>query len=103
MDGQMKKGILEMCLLFQLSKKEMYGYEIMKLTKEAFPEVHEATIYSILRRLHGDGYTETYIGNTSNGPQRKYYKVTAPGLENLKNSIHEWETIMSAVRLIGIK
>ena len=98
----MKKGVLEMCILFQLSKEELYGYEIMKVTQKAFPEVHEATIYCILRRLHGDGYTQTYIGNTSNGPQRKYYKITPLGMSNLKNSIGEWNSILSAVHLLGI-
>ena len=98
----MKKGILEMCILFQISKREMYGYEIMKIIKEAFPEVHEATIYTILRRLNSDGYTETYFGDTSNGPQRKYYKITNFGSENLNININEFEGIVKSVRNLGI-
>jgi PadR family transcriptional regulator PadR len=103
LDGQMKKGILEMCILFQISKNEMYGYEIIRLIKDAFPEVHEATIYTILRRLHSDCFTETYLGSTSNGPQRKYYKITALGVNKLKFSIDEWNSIISAVHILGIK
>jgi PadR family transcriptional regulator PadR len=103
MDAQMKKGILEMCILFQLSKKEMYGYEIMRLIKEAFPDVQEATIYTILRRLHCDGYTESYIGDVSNGPQRKYYKITVLGTDNLTNNINEYNSIITAVNMLGIE
>ncbi|HZK72269.1 MAG TPA: PadR family transcriptional regulator [Clostridia bacterium] len=103
MDGQMKKGILEMCILFQLSKKEMYGYEIMKLIKEAFPDVHEATIYTILRRLNINKHTETYYGETSNGPPRKYYKISSLGFNTLKDSIQEWDSMVDVVRMLGIK
>jgi PadR family transcriptional regulator PadR len=99
----MKKGILEMCILYIISKKEMYGYEIMRLTKQAFPEVNEATIYTILRRLHSDNFTDTNIGSTSNGPQRKYYKITVLGTENLKKSIEEWKLTVWAVHMLGIE
>lgn len=103
MDGQMKKGILEMCILFQLSNSEIYGYEIMKKTKEAFPDVYDGTIYTILRRLHSDGYTETYMGSTSNGPQRKYYRITPSGREYLDKTIGEWKAVNAAVAMIGIR
>lgn len=103
MDGQIKKGILEMCILFQLSTVEMYGYEIMKIIRQAFPDIHEATIYCILRRLHREGYTQTYVGNVSNGPQRKYYKITSLGVTYLADSIVEWKSVLSAVNMIGIE
>ena len=103
MDGQMKKGTLEMCILFQLYKKEMYGYEIMKIIKEAFLDVHEATVYAILRRLNADGYADTYIGKVSNGPKRKYYKITPSGKINLAESIQEWKAILSSVKDLGIE
>jgi len=80
----------------------MYGYEIMKIIKEAFLEVHEATIYTILRRLNSDGYTETYFGNISNGPQRKYYKITNLGAEYLNINISNFEGILHSVRNLGI-
>lgn len=102
MDGQMKKGILEMCILFRLSREETYGYEIMKRIRETFPEVHEATVYAILRRLAGDGLTETYLGGASNGPARKYYRVTPAGLESLRNDLREWHALCDAVRATGI-
>ena len=103
MDGQMKKGILEMCILHLISGEEMYGYEIIRLTKEAFEDVHEATIYTILRRLHGDGYASTHIGNTSNGPQRKYYSITTLGKQKLDDFIQEWKDTLKAVQILGIK
>ena len=102
MDGQMKKGILEMCILFQLRNSEMYGYEILKKAKEAFPDVYDGTIYTILRRIHTDEFTETFLGSTSNGPQRKYYRITDIGREYLQKSIDEWREVNIAVEKLGI-
>ena len=51
MDAQIKKGILEMCLLLKLAKKDYYGYELMKEMNLLFPDVYESTFYAILRRL----------------------------------------------------
>ena len=75
--AQMKKGVLELCILHICSEQDRYGYEIMKLVTEAFPEINESTIYAVLRRLHADGCTESYTGSVSGGPQRKYYRITA--------------------------
>ena len=103
MDGQLKKGVLELCVLFQISKENMYGYEIMKAIKSQFPDVHEAVIYAILRRINTSGYSATYVGDNSNGPQRKYYKITPLGLDYLTKNIDEWKSILSAVNMLGIK
>lgn len=51
MDTQLKKGVLEMCVLIRLSRKDMYGYEIMKIIQSVFPEVYDGSIYTILHRI----------------------------------------------------
>lgn len=102
MDTQLKKGILEMCILFQLTQNDMYGYEIMKIVKEVFPDVYDGSIYAILRRLNSEGYTETYMKESSGGPSRKYYRVTAEGNSYSGKMIVEWKTLMERVQLLGI-
>lgn len=102
MDTQLKKGILEMCILFQLTKGEMYGYEIMKIIKEVFPDVYDGSIYAILRRLNAEGYTETYMKESIGGPPRKYYRITLGGKEYSQNMITEWKKLMESVQLLGI-
>lgn len=102
MNAQIKKGILEMCILYTISEEEMYGYDIMKKMNVYFPEVNESTFYSILRRLNKEGSTETYFGEISNGPKRKYYKITKVGTEKLKDDVISWKQINSIVKDIGI-
>jgi PadR family transcriptional regulator PadR len=102
MDTQLKKGILEMCILFQLTKNDMYGYELMKIIKDVFPDVYDGSIYAILRRLNAEGHTETYVRESTGGPQRKYYRVTPEGREYCQNSIAEWKTLKDSVETLGI-
>jgi PadR family transcriptional regulator PadR len=102
MDTQLKKGILEMCILFQLTKSDMYGYEIMKIIKDVFPDVYDGSIYAILRRLNADGHTETYVRESTGGPPRKYYMVTPEGREYCKNITDEWRLLKDSVETLGI-
>lgn len=103
MDTQFKKGILEMCILFQLTKQDMYGYEIMKIIKDVFLDVYDGSIYTILRRLYNDGYTEIYMKDVpSGGPQRKYYRITRSGKEYSSKINEEWEEIVDKVKILGI-
>ena len=55
MDTQLKKGVLELAILYQLREGEEYGYEIMKRIREEFPDVYEGSVYAILRRLAAEG------------------------------------------------
>ncbi|MCM0648058.1 PadR family transcriptional regulator [Clostridium swellfunianum] len=102
MDTQLKKGILEMCILFQLTKNDMYGYEIMKIIKDVFPDVYDGSIYAILRRLNADGHTETYMRESTGGPQRKYYRVTTEGKNYCLSVIEEWNMLKNSVETLGI-
>lgn len=103
MDAQIKKGVLEMCLLYKLSQKDYYGYPLMQEMKIIFPEVNDGTFYTILRRLNKEKATDIYFGNESGGPQRKYYKITENGLNKLENFINDWNQLKSRVSEIGIE
>ena len=100
--GQMKKGVLEMCILHICNENDMYGYEIMKRVTDAFPEINESTIYAVLRRLNADGSTESYTGTVSGGPQRKYYRITDSGRKQLAEMTEMWKSTVNAVCKIGI-
>ena len=101
--GQMKKGVLEMCILHICNENDMYGYEILKRVTDAFPDINESTIYAVLRRLNADGSTESYTGTVSGGPQRKYYRITESGRKRLDEMAELWKETVNAVSKIGIK
>ena len=96
MNTQFRKGVLEICVLTLISKKDMYGYEIVQNISKVI-EVNEGTIYPILRRLTKEEYFETYILESNEGPARKYYKITNEGIENLNRLKSEWNEFVNAV------
>ncbi|MCX7771654.1 MAG: PadR family transcriptional regulator [Clostridia bacterium] len=83
----MKKGLLDVCVLFVLRNEDAYGY---KLTQEIthLLEVSESALYPVLRRLESQGLLETYTEEFS-GRLRKYYRITGAGKLRLKEYIHE--------------
>lgn len=98
MIAQLKKGVLEFCVMLVISKNELYGYEIMQRITNAFPDTNESTVYTVLRRLLSDGYTQCYSKEEpSGGPPRKYYRMTVKGTEYLKQSEQDWNTVRSSV------
>ena len=103
MEAQLKKGVLEMCVLFLIRGKEMYGYDVMKSMKRIFPEVSESTFYAVLRRLYTAGNAEIRIDEGTGGPFRKYYKITPDGQESLKKGIEGWKRLCGAVSDMGIE
>ncbi|QJA08992.1 PadR family transcriptional regulator [Romboutsia sp. CE17] len=99
MNTQFRKGVLEICVLALISKKDMYGYEIVQNISKVI-DVNEGTIYPILRRLTKDEYFETYILESNEGPARKYYKITPAGRGNLDKLMKEWKEFVGAVNII---
>ncbi|CEH35220.1 PadR family transcriptional regulator [Romboutsia lituseburensis] len=99
MNTQFRKGVLEICVLALISKKDMYGYEIVQNISKVI-DVNEGTIYPILRRLTKEEYFETYILESSEGPARKYYKLTELGNENLQKLLIEWKEFVKAVNIL---
>lgn len=103
MDGQMKRGVLEMCILQIIEGRERYGYEIMKEVTAAFPDVNESTAYAILRRLLGDGKLAVTQGNEVLGSsRRKYYRLTELGKQSLEEARESWRAISRTVAEFGI-
>ncbi|MGI6669959.1 MAG: PadR family transcriptional regulator [Acetivibrionales bacterium] len=82
MDPQMKKGLLDACVLHVLQKNDTYGY---KLTQEitGLLDTSESALYPVLRRLEAQGFLETYSAEYS-GRLRRYYRITAAGISRLK-------------------
>jgi PadR family transcriptional regulator PadR len=97
MDSQLKKGILELCILNQIAKNPTYGYPVLKQVITFFPDVSESTVYAILRRLAASKYTEVYIGTESGGPERKYYRITQSGAQYLQVNLRDWEQLCESV------
>lgn len=91
MDAQLKRGILDACVLSALLKERSYGYRIIK---ELAPVVtiSESTLYPILKRLETSGHL-TVQALEHNGRLRKYYAITPSGKDKLKQFIAEWEGI----------
>lgn len=103
MDAQMKKGVLEMCILYQLRDEPLYGYEVMKAVRQVFPDVYEGSIYTVLRRLNNAEHTAVTLQESSSGPTRKYYSLTASGQVYLHEMLAEWRSVVESVASLGIK
>lgn len=98
MDAQMKKGLLDVCVLHVLEKEDTYGY---KLTQEITKllDTSESSLYPVLRRLESQGMLETYTAEYS-GRLRKYYRITAGGIARLKESIEELKDLKKVLDFI---
>ncbi len=101
MNSQFKRGIIEMCVLKIISRKDMYGFELIEnISREI--EVNENTIYPILRRLTKQQLFDTYKESMSIGAPRKYYTLTELGTKKLKEYEDEWKTFLDSVyRILG--
>ncbi|UFJ39659.1 PadR family transcriptional regulator [Brevibacillus humidisoli] len=96
MNVQFKKGVLEMCVLVLTAKKDRYGYELVNKISEKFL-IAEGTVYPLLRRLTQEGYFSTYLAESTEGPPRKYYRLTARGREYMNQLVAEWSTFSTGV------
>ncbi|MDD5621740.1 MAG: PadR family transcriptional regulator [Actinomycetota bacterium] len=96
MNIQFKKGVLELCALALLAKKNRYGYELVNEISKTI-SISEGTIYPLLRRLKNDGFVTTYLEESSEGAPRKYYQLTKSGKEMEKELMEEWLTFVKQV------
>lgn len=99
MNTQLKKGILELCVLSVISKQDSYGYEIIDQIKDKIP-MSEGTIYPMLRRLKNDKYLEDYTEQSESGPSRKYYKVTDEGKTYLHSQLEDYKKLVESVKTL---
>ena len=101
MDAQFKKGILDICVLSILEKKDIYGYGL-EMEMASLMDVSGNTLYPLLRRLEKDDYLDTYMHVSEQGRRRKYYRITDKGRSHLKELRKDWKAFKEvADRLIG--
>lgn len=98
MDIQLKKGLLDVCVLASIKNEDSYGYKIIKdLTP--YLELSESTLYTILKRLELSGLLTVY-SIEHGGRLRKYYRITEAGLKRIKEFKSEWKEIMMIYKFV---
>ena len=99
MDAQLKRGLLDICVLAAIKNEESYGYKIIKDMKP-YMEMSESTLYTILKRLE---LAEMLTVRTSehNGRLRKYYRITRAGLDRIEDFKNEWREMMSIYQFVS--
>lgn len=99
MNPQYKKGVLELCVLSLLKKRNCYGYEISEYLSEHI-DIADGTVYPILRKLKADGLLTTYLQEESGGPPRKYYALTKLGRETYQTDRAEYLKFAQTVQTL---
>lgn len=99
MNTQLKKGVIELCVLSLLRERDHYGYELVEVISRNI-QISEGTIYPLLRKFRQEGYVDTYLEESQSGPPRKYYRMTAPGRVALARQESEWFAFVSGVNSI---
>lgn len=97
---QMRKGVLEYCILAIISKKEAYSSEILEALKDAKLIVVEGTLYPLLTRLKNSGLLSYNWKESTEGPPRKYYQLTQTGEKFLEELDKNWKNLVETVHHI---
>ncbi|MEK4761141.1 PadR family transcriptional regulator [Viridibacillus sp. FSL E2-0187] len=90
MNAQFKKGVLELIVLLIINKEDEYGYALVKKISSKIT-ISEGTVYPILGRLVKEKHLTTYHQESTEGPFRKYYKITKDGMDKLETLKFEWK------------
>ena len=98
MDAQMKRGLIEACILKLLTRGDSYGYQLVREAEEVL-SISESTLYPVLRRLETAG-TLTVYTMEHNGRLRKYYAITDAGRQKISDFLTEWEDVMKVYDFI---
>ena len=98
MDGQLKRGLLDVCVLAAIKSGESYGYQMIK-DMNPYLEMSESTLYTILKRLEGAEML-TVRSAEHGGRLRKYYRITRKGLDRIEEFREDWSMILSIYRFI---
>ena len=98
MDIQLKRGLLDVCVLTAIKNEESYGYKIIKDIRP-YLEMSESTLYTILKRLENANMLT--VRNAEHGGRlRKYYKITKAGLGRIEDFKDEWREVMSIYQFV---
>ena len=98
MDIQLKRGMLDVCVLAAIQTEDSYGYQIIKDLKP-YVEISESTLYPILRRLEEAGLL-TVRSAEHNGRLRKYYRITSAGLARIREFKAEWKELLRIYQFV---
>ena len=98
MDIQMKRGLLDVCVLAAIKNGESYGYKIIKDMKP-YMELSESTLYTILKRLEGASMLTVRLSEHG-GRLRKYYRITEAGRARIREFREEWREILSIYQFV---
>lgn len=98
MDIQLKRGLLDVCVLAAIKNEDSYGYKIIKDMKP-YIELSESTLYTILKRLETANMLTVRTAEHS-GRLRKYYHITDIGLKRIKDFKNEWKEILSIYQFV---
>lgn len=98
MDIQLKRGLLDVCVLAAIKNEDSYGYKIIKDMKP-YISLSESTLYTILKRLETAGMLTVRTAE-HNGRLRKYYHITAAGIQRIEDFKEEWTEILSIYRFV---
>lgn len=101
--AQMRKGILEFCILSLISEREMYVSDLISALKDGGLDVVEGTLYPLLTRLKNAEILSYRWEESSGGPPRKYYQITEKGDEFLAELQKTWDELTTAVNQITKK
>lgn len=98
MDIQLKRGLLDVCVLAAIKNEDSYGYKIIKDLKPCI-ELSESTLYTILKRLEGAGMLTVRTAEHE-GRLRKYYHITGAGLRRIEEFKTEWKEVISIYQFV---
>ncbi len=98
--SEMRKGLLEFCILLIISRGRAYASEILGELKDADLIVVEGTLYPLLSRLRGEGLLEHSWEESKSGPPRKYYSLTEKGRDTLKDLKSTWKTLTESIEAL---
>jgi len=95
---QLRRGLLELCILNALTKEHVYGYDIVRQLRDIeYMVIAEGTIYPILSRLKREGLVDTSLEESTEGPARKYYTLTSRGRDVLSEMNRIWQHVLDGV------
>lgn len=101
MDVQLKRGMLDICVLAAIRHHDSYGYQIIK-DLQPYVKISESTLYPILRRLE-ENFCLTVQSIEFNGRLRKYYHITEQGIKRIDTFLSEWKEIMQIYKFIEME